>query len=154
MDAQNPFQPPSAELTQQTETTQAPLYKVGAVALATFFGSPLAGAYLLGRNLQALGRGGETGGVWGIAIALFVVGMALAFILPESVPALPFTVAQVVGMFALTQQRIGPAMILHGEQGGLLYSNWRALGIGLLFGLAVVAALLAVAIPLVLLELI
>lgn len=155
MEAENPFKTPNAPLTNPlTQTTEVPLYKIGAVGLATFLGSPLAGAYLLGKNLQVLGRGGETGAVWGIAIAIFLVCMALAFILPESVPAIPFTIAQVAGMFFLAQQRIGPTVVLHTEQGGALYSNWRAAGIGLLFGLGVVAALLAVAVPLVLLELI
>lgn len=155
MEAENPFKTPSAELTNPlTHATEAPLYKLGAVGLATFLGSPLAGAFLLGKNLQALGRSGETGAVWGIAIAIFVVCMALAFILPESVPAIPFTIAQVAGMFFLAQQRIGPAVVLHTEQGGPLYSNWRAAGIGLLFGLGLVAVVLVVMLPLVLLELI
>lgn len=155
MEAENPFKTPAAELTNPlSQTTAAPLYKLGAVGVATFLGSPLAGAYLLGKNLQALGRGGETGAVWGIAIAIFVVCMALAFILPESVPAIPFTIAQVAGMFFLAQQRIGPVMVLHTEQGGPLYSNWRAAGIGLLFGLGMLAVVLVVMLPLVLLELI
>ena len=45
MDVQqsNPFQPPQAEL-QQATTQQSPLYSVAGVGLATFIGTPLAGA--------------------------------------------------------------------------------------------------------------
>ena len=45
MDVQqsNPFQPPQADL-QQATTTQAPLFSIAGVGLATFIGAPLAGA--------------------------------------------------------------------------------------------------------------
>lgn len=149
MSGDNPFQPPSSNLAgEQAVADQPRLYSMGSVGLATFFGSPLAGGFIIAQNLKALGRGAETGGLWGTAIGIFVVCMALAFILPEDVPTMVFTFAQLGAMVTLAQFRIGPALVLHGEQQGPFHSKWRAVGVGVLFGLGIVAALVLLAIPL------
>ena len=83
----NPFQPPQADL-QQAATTQAPLYSIAGVGLATFIGTPLAGAWLLAHNLQLLGRSDRVAMVWAIAVVFLVVTLGLAFLLPEEVPLL------------------------------------------------------------------
>jgi len=155
MDAENPFKTPSAELVSPlSDTNRAPLYTLAGVGLATFIGSPLAGGYLIGRNLKALGRHSEVIRAWGIAIAIFVVCNALLFISPGGKSTVPLTIAQVVGMYFAAQYSFGPALVLQGEQGGPLYSNWRAAGIGLLYGLCLFALILVVILPLVLFELI
>ena len=57
MDVQqdNPFQTPQADL-QQASASTLPLYRIAAVGLGTFLGTPLAGAWMLAHNLQLLGK--------------------------------------------------------------------------------------------------
>lgn len=143
MEAENPYTIPVAELADPAQVRER-LYKSVAVGLATFLGSPLAGAYILTRNLKALGRSGEAGGVWAIAVALLAVTMICAFLLPEEVPALPFTIVQILVMGWLSNSRTATDLAQHLEQDGAFHSNWRAAGIGLLFALALVAVMLPV----------
>lgn len=145
MDVQqsNPFQTPQADL-QQATTNQAPLYSIAGVGLATFIGTPLAGAWLLAHNLQLLGKADRVAMVWGISIALLLVTLVLAFVLPEEVPALPFAIAQLMAMIMLAKSLMEAELKQHTEAGGVYLSNWRAAGIGLLFTLAVAALMFAV----------
>lgn len=145
MDVQqsNPFQTPQADL-QQTTTNQAPLYSIAGVGLATFIGTPLAGAWLLAHNLQLLGKADRVALVWGVSIVLLLVTLVLAFVLPEEVPALPFAVAQLMAMIMLAKNLMEVELKQHTEAGGVFLSNWRAAGIGLLFTLAVAALMFAV----------
>lgn len=145
MDVQqsNPFQTPQADL-QQTSTNQAPLYSIAGVGLATFIGTPLAGAWLLAHNLQLLGKADRVALVWGVSIVLLLVTLVLAFVLPEEVPALPFAVAQLMAMIMLAKNLMEVELKQHTEAGGVFLSKWRAAGIGLLFTLAVAALMFAV----------
>ena len=140
MDVQqsNPFQPPQADL-QQATTTQAPLYSIAGVGLATFIGTPLAGAWLLAHNLQLLGKADRVAMVWGISVFLLVVTLVLAFVLPEEVPAMPFAIAQLMAMIMFAKSLMEADLKQHAEAGGAFLSNWRSAGIGLMFtlGLAV-----------------
>lgn len=145
MDVQqsNPFQPPQADL-QQATTNQPPLYSVAGVGLATFIGTPLAGAWLLAHNLQLLGQAHRVAMVWGISVVLLVVTLVLAFVLPEEVPAMPFAIAQLMAMIMLARYLMETDLKQHAEAGGALLSNWRAAGIGLLFTLGLAALMFAV----------
>ena len=71
----------------------------------------------------------------------------LGAILPENIPSIGFTVAQIFGMVYYAKSAFGPVLDSHKAAGGAFISNWRAAGIGLLFMLAV----LSVAIPVVML---
>ena len=135
-----PFQPPQADLRLGT-ASPLPLYRLGAVGLATFIGTPLAGAWLLAHNLQLLGRADRVAMVWAISVVLLLITLALAFVLPEEVPAMPFTIAQLVAMMMLAKHLMEVDIRQHTEAGGAFISNWRAAGVGLLFtiGLGVLA---------------
>lgn len=143
MDAENPYTVPAAELHDPALVRQ-PLYSLMAVGLATFIGSPLAGAYVLAQNLKTLGRPAEVATVWAIAVAVLVLTMVCAMLLPDEVPALPFTIVQIAIMAWLANSRIGPDLLQYVEKGGVLYSNWRAAGIALLFTLALIVLLVPV----------
>lgn len=138
----NPFQTPQAEL--QGVSTAQPLYSLPGIGIATFIGTPLAGAWLLAHNLRLLGKAQRVATTWQVAVALLVVTLALAFVLPAEVPALPFAIAQLFAMMALARHLIDSDIKQHAEQGGVFISNWRAAGIGLLGVLAVAALLFAV----------
>lgn len=145
MDVQqsNPFQPPQADL-QQATTNQLPLYSVAGVGLATFIGTPLAGAWLLAHNLQLLGKADRVAMVWGISVFLLVVTLVLAFVLPEEVPAMPFAIAQLMAMIMFAKSLMEADLKQHAEAGGAVLSNWRAAGIGLMFTLGLAALMFAV----------
>ena len=140
----NPFQTPEADLVN-TPAATPPLYSLPAVGLATFFGTPLAGAYVLAHNLRHYGLRKELQQAWWLAIGIFVVVTALGFLLPESVPGIAFTVVQVIAMNQYAKSVLGSRMQEYAAEQGRLYSNWRAVGIGLLF----ILAILIVAVPLV-----
>ncbi len=70
---------------------------------------------------------------------------ALGFLLPENVPGIAFTVVQVIAMNQYAKSVLGSRLQQHAAAQGPLYSNWRAVGIGLLF----ILAILVVVVPLV-----
>lgn len=144
-EAENPFQTPAAELLAPTATSEhLRLYSIPGVGLATFFGTPLAGAYVTAANLKAMGRGGETGKLWAIAVGFFVAIMVAGALLPENVPAVVFGVVQVIGMNAYARQLFGPQVDQHKLANGAFFSLWRSVGIGLLFMLGFIVALVPI----------
>lgn len=138
----NPFRPPAAELRERSPGSAQALYRPAAVGIATFFGTPLAGAWVLSRNLQRLGLENRIGPCWWTSIGLCFVIVALSLLLPEKFPALPVTVVQVVVMQQYARQVLGAALQRHQEAGGAFLSNWRAFGVALLFLLAVLTLVL------------
>ncbi|WP_204325150.1 hypothetical protein, partial [Stenotrophomonas maltophilia] len=73
-------------------------YRLSAIGLGTFIGTPLAGAFLAAVNLRRLGRAQEVGKTWLVGLCLFVLLPVLGAILPENIPSIGFTVAQIFGM--------------------------------------------------------
>lgn len=80
MDVQqdNPFQTPQADL-QQASASTLPLYRIAAVGLGTFLGTPLAGAWMLAHNLQLLGKADRVAMVRRVAVLFSIAVMALLF---------------------------------------------------------------------------
>ncbi len=146
MDAENPFQTPKAELNAPLGSDAGQrLYSLAAVGWATVFGSPLAGAYIIARNLRILGRGAEERKVWLTGVAVLVALLLLALLLPENMPTAAFTAAQVVGMYQYGKVTYAEQVVRHAQQGGRFYSNWRAVGVGLLILLAFVVLVVPLA---------
>ena len=50
----NPFQTPHASLLDNPP--RQPLYRLAAIGIATFFGTPVAGAWIIAHNLRRLDR--------------------------------------------------------------------------------------------------
>jgi hypothetical protein len=122
------------------------LFSVGAIVLATFLGSPVAGTVLMAMNYWRLGR---KSAAWisvavGILATAFIIAAALA--LPEETPNSPFIVAQLLGMYFVARGLQGGLISQHCRTYGRLASMWAAAGISLLvvvpLGLVLVAALL------------
>lgn len=147
MSEHNPFQPPTAPLQEPLiagAPSGEPLYKMSAVSLATFLGTPLAGAWIMVRNLRALGRVAEIRRVWGIGVVLVILVAVLGVVLPDGVPSSIFVVAQVVSMQAFARQTFEPAVRAHEAAGRPMHSNWRAAGVAALFLFGFVAVIVAV----------
>jgi hypothetical protein len=141
MDANhNPYRAPDAELLAAENRVIGPLYRMSAVGIATFFGTPLAGAYIIARNLRALGLHERVRNTWSIASGLLVLVMVIGYWLPEGA-GIGLTVAQVIGMHQHAKVLFGEAVAAHG---GTFLSNWRAFGIALLFLLGFMVVLFAV----------
>lgn len=127
----NPYRAPQADLIAPGPAT-GPLYRLSAVGIATFFGTPLAGAYIATHNLRALGLQAQVRNTWWMAIGLFVFVMVIGYWLPDGA-GIGLTVAQVIGMHQYAKAQFGEAVQGHA---GPFRSNWRAFGISLLFLLA------------------
>lgn len=139
MDVQqdNPFQTPQADLQPRAVSSGQPLYRMTAIGIGTFLGTPLAGAWLLAYNLRLLGKGSQVAMVWGIAVAMLVLTTVLSFVLPEDALTLPLAILQLLGMLLLAKQLIQADLLRHAAAGGTFLSNWRAAGIAILFLLGV-----------------
>lgn len=136
----NPFQTPASPLHDlPSVATGASLYKISAVGIATFFGLPVAGAWVITQNLKQLGRPQEARNIWltgiGLTVAIFVIGQ----LLPDNISGMPMAIATLFVMVGLARQRYEPALREHAAAAGKFASNWRAFGVSLLFLLAVMA---------------
>lgn len=116
------------------EAASAKLYSVTAVGLATFLGSPLAGAFVMQHNFKILGRGKQSLKLWSLAISLLFATFSLSSWRPEIFSAQLLIVPEVLVMLVYARLCFADAARWQAER---LYSNWRVLGICLLLLLAV-----------------
>jgi hypothetical protein len=117
------------------------LYKDRAVYVGTFLGGPLVAGYLAAENFKKLGQLENVKPAWIIAIITTLVIFGSIFFIPgiEKMPR--YIMPIVYGGIAqyLVQKYQGSAIKLHIENGGAVYSVWRAVWIGLV-GCAILAA--------------
>ncbi|WP_152225320.1 hypothetical protein [Pseudomonas sp. SCB32] len=132
----NPFKTPHASLLDNPPGK--PLYRLAAVGIATFFGTPIAGAWVIVHNLRHLGRDDQVRNAWLMGFGLFVALSLIGWLLPDNVSAAPTTIAAVLGMYQYARHGTGDALEQHASRGGTFLSNWRAFGISLLCLLAIV----------------
>ncbi|MDN6858397.1 hypothetical protein QO207_17545, partial [Pseudomonas sp. CAN2814] len=67
----NPFQTPAAALQDGPGVaTGEPLYRLAAAGIATFFGTPVAGSWVIAQNLKRLNRPQEVQKAWMVGIGL------------------------------------------------------------------------------------
>ena len=112
------------------------LYSQKAIAIATYFGGPLAAGILIRKNSLNLGR--EKEGL--IALIVGIVSTILLFWgifqIPESIiDKIPNVLIPAVytGIIYLIVERMhGNILRKHKEEKNEFYSNWRAAGIGLI----------------------
>jgi hypothetical protein len=121
------------------------LYTDRAVFVGTFFGGPLVAGYLAAENFRQLGQRERVRNAWLIAILATVVIFGGIFLIPgiDKVPRYVIPLAYTLIAQYLVKTYQGPAIITHVEQGGQTYSVWRAVWIGLV-GLVILLALLFV----------
>jgi hypothetical protein len=127
------------------------LYDARAVALATFFGTPIAGGILLALNYRRLGWPARAVN----AVVLTVIGTGLVILIGWKIPQGLSTFIALGLMFAmkgLAKSLQGHAITEHVESGGALGSMWRAFWLGLvvlvvLFGTVVLAVYLKDRLP-------
>lgn len=123
------------------------LFDANAVTLATFFGTPVAGASLMLINDRRLERGGR--GLVTLLAAIAVTGLAVlaGWNIPQGVSSV-FALVLVILMGQAARTMQGAAVKEHVQRGGRLGSKWSAFGVGLGFLAAIFAAVfLAVFVP-------
>jgi hypothetical protein len=134
-----------------TESAMAPnvatagaLYSPGQVSLATFLGSPIAGAWLLAANYAVLGERDARRRTLMYGAIGSVVVLALAFVLPEHFPNFILPAAYTVTLREFANRSQGKAFNAHLQNGGRKQSTWRAAGIGLAWLAAVLSVVVVV----------
>jgi hypothetical protein len=117
------------------------LYKDRAIYIGTFLGGPIVGGYLAAENFKQLGQTEKARMTWIISIAAFILILAAAFLLPAmpKVPnyIIPIIYAAIARILAKKYQ--GDAINQHIETGGLTFSTWRAVWIGLVGTVVLIA---------------
>jgi hypothetical protein len=133
----NPYAPPSSEVRDTAPVTavsrNAKLYTPTQIRAGSFLGGPIAAAYLLRENFLVLGRDTEARAtvVWGVAF--FAGLMALLPFLPTHVPnvLIPLLYSIAAGSIADKWQLQKKAIVDSGRY--QIQSNWRVVGMALLF---------------------
>jgi hypothetical protein len=113
----------------------APAYKLfdpTAVSLATFFGTPVAGATLMFVNDRRMHR--TTGSSIILLGSIVVTGaiILLAWNIPQAVSSV-FAILLVIAMRYVAAAFQGKAIAEHVARGGKLASKWAAFGVGVIF---------------------
>jgi hypothetical protein len=116
------------------------LFDANSVGLATLFGGPVAGSFLMALNYRRLELTGKA--VVALTIGIVVTGLAIliGWNLPKGV-TFPLALALLYGTKWMAQSLQGPTVKYHVEHGGRLGSRWTAFG----SGVGCMAALFAVA---------
>ena len=147
--SRNPYAPPNADVRDVTDLAVRSaltfrLFSPGQIALATFLGSPMAGAWFISSNLKALARPDEAQRalLFGVAGTIFV--LVIAFLLPENLPNSIFPVIYTVAVHAVAKSLFAKTIAEHTSAGGSLGSGWRVVGVSLLILLALLVVLFAV----------
>jgi hypothetical protein len=127
----------SARVPLQSDRPKPPykLYTRSAVGLATFLGSPMAGAALMAINYKRLKRKALAWRTLILGIVASAALIAVAFFIPDSVSrSLQFApaVVGIAGMMAIARALQGPQLENHARNNGDNASMWKAAGVGLI----------------------
>lgn len=144
MDDNDHYQPPASRTTQQGQV--APLYTLHGVVVGTILGSLAAAVVIVCLNYLSLGSPGlaKKTALAGGLVYLLIIGFTA--LLPESlvIGSIMIVVQALLG-YLLANQLQGQAIRYHVTRGGKVHSNFRAAGIGLLTGFAIMFAVVLVA---------
>jgi hypothetical protein len=122
------------------------LYKVSAIGLATFFGSMVAGGFLLSQNFKKLGKKTEARNAIIYSVVATIVVIIIGMNIPEewNIPNMAFTIPQFLAMSHIAKQMQEKDINHHVKNGGVLASNWKAFGISLLVFTGIMIVLIPV----------
>ena len=128
------------------------LYKDRAIYVGTFLGGPLVAGYLAAENFKQLGQTDKVKTTWLIAIGATIIILGGTFLIPgiDKIPNYIIPLINTVIAQLLVSKFQGKAIEAHIETGGQTFSNWRAVWIGLvgvLILLAIVTVILLVKNP-------
>ena len=109
------------------------LYSSGQITGATLLGTPIAGAWLMAQNYKAMGLDlfARQAIIFGIIGTLIV--LVLAVVLPENTPNILLPAIYTVIVQVIARAKQGADFLAHIANGGFKHSNWRVVGIGVVF---------------------
>ena len=149
----NPYAPPRANvegagaIPSQLVPAER-LYSLGQITVATFLGSPLAGAWLMATNHKSLGQAEQAGKSMWLAVGGTLLLLVASTFLPERFPNSVLPVACALGFRAYAEATFGKDIKSHQAMGGPRFSWWRAVGIALLCVVALLAVIMGVLVAL------
>ena len=113
------------------------LHSLNAITLATFLGSPVAGAILMSLNYRRMGKPGPATVTLVLGILGTILLLGISMILPDRSPASLLAIGNVLAMWFIASKLQGDDIMYHEVVGGKIASRWKAAGIGIL-GLIIV----------------
>jgi hypothetical protein len=124
-----------------------PIYNRTHIQLATFFGGPLAIIYILAENFKQLGQPEKVKRTWFIGIISLLLVITLGSFIPETwkIPTLVFPLIFLSVGAAIMHRIQGNEIKNHTDNGGPVYSLWRAVVVGSVCLLIMLAFLFVVA---------
>lgn len=127
---------------EPTDTTDAGLYSLRGVGVASFFGSMIAGGIVIGISLLRLGKPRNAWLVICGSVVVFTILMLCIYHIPavENLPSTVVTVPQVFLMIGIARITYGEELRKREQTGEPIASAWRAFGIGIITLLPVVGA--------------
>ena len=122
------------------------LYIDRAIYVGTFLGGPLVAGYLAAENFKQLGQTDKVKTTWIIAILATIIILSGIFLIPniEKVPNYIIPLVYTAIAQFLVQKFQGTAIKIHIEIGGQTYSIWRAVWIGLVGFVILLAIIFAI----------
>jgi len=131
---------PEYEQAPQPPVPPYTLFDASSVTIATLLGAPIAGAILMAVNYRRLGKEVNAAVVFLSGLAVTILAMVSANLIPASaLYAVPIVL--LVVMRSIAQSLQGPAVQQHVSSGGKLGSRWIAFGVGMAALVAIFGAL-------------
>ncbi len=120
------------------------IYKENSISLATFFGGPLVGGYLIAENFKSLGEPSKAKTTWIITISATCIIFAAIFLIPamEKLPNFLIPIIYYSIVRTLVKNFQSASIKNHIESGGETYSNWRVVWVSLVGVLVLFAIIL------------
>lgn len=110
------------------------IYKDRAIFIGSLIGGPLVAGYLIAENFRKFGDLKKAKVTWIIAIAtIIVVSLALSLVPAlEKIPGYVIPIAYSGSAQLLAKKYQNTDILSHVDQGGQVYSIWRAAAVGLI----------------------
>lgn len=116
---------------------------IQSINLATFLGSPIAGAYLMKENYKLLHRQRIGNLIFYSSIVITLGLVILLTLLPDSVvdaiPNYAFPIISVAILYLLSKNQFGKTLESHKDTGGKFKSKWRAVLASLISAASILA---------------
>ena len=121
------------------------LYTERAILIGTFIGGPLAGGYLLAQNFSTLDKKADAGRTWLIVTVLMLLTMSTAFVPAlDSIPAFVYSFVFCLAAHSAARKLQGSQIHFHQENGGSMHNTWKAVLVGVVFFLLMMAFILGI----------
>lgn len=113
------------------------LFSQNAITLATYLGGPVAAGYLIKKNYESFDQKekGKKALIIGIVstISIFIGLFLIPEVIIDKIPNVLIPAIYTAIIYVIVEKNQGQRLKEHKESGGLFYSIWKAIGIGAIF---------------------